>query len=75
MTEHEVCKGCQWNNYPFCTGSIGCDGEFMNIESLESGFGCGQKDSSVAHDLILPKSDVNKKIEDLESRIQTLENK
>lgn len=43
MTEHDVCVGCKWNNYPTCDGTI-IDGSKMNIENLVETFLCGVKD-------------------------------
>lgn len=43
MVEHEVCVGCQYNQYPECYGTKMTDGNYMNIENLSVGFICGQK--------------------------------
>lgn len=45
MTEHKVCIGCIWNNYPTCKGTIMEDGSEMDITTLREGFQCGQKDN------------------------------
>ena len=74
MTEHEVCKGCQWNKYPLCEGIKMFNGEFMNIENIRPVFECGQKDILEAKDLsITVKSPLELKIEELEARITGLE--
>ena len=76
MTEHEVCKGCRWNNYPICLGTKMFDGNFMNIERMRHGFNCGQKDLLEAKDFsIHVKSETELKIEELEARLLELENK
>ena len=74
MTEHEVCKGCRWNDYPNCLGTKMFDGVFMNIEKLKSGFQCGQKESLTMVDISFkPKLVLELKIEELEARISELE--
>lgn len=76
MTEHEVCNGCQWNDYPNCLGTKMFDGEFMNIEKLKPGFQCGQKDNETAMDFSIEiKSELELKMEELESKIKILEEK
>ena len=74
MTEHEVCKGCKWNNYPVCNGIIMFDGNPMNIEKLRPTFQCERKDLDNIDDFsIKPKSPLELKIEELEARIRALE--
>lgn len=77
IVEHEVCKGCKWNNYPICNGTIMPDGEFMNIENLNPGFQCGVKDMESIKDYsIRTKSEVEEikeKMAELEDRINSLE--
>lgn len=74
--ENEICKGCQWNNYPTCKGTIMFDGLEMNIEKLRPGFSCGQKNKDNLMDFsIQNKSETELKIEDLEARLLELENK
>ena len=51
MTEHELCKDCQWNEYPVCDGTIMWDGLEMNIENLRPIFRCGQKNREIITDL------------------------
>ena len=70
MTEHKVCVGCKWNEYPLCKGSIMLDGNYMNIDKLHEEFQCGVKlrDTPKDHSII-EKS----KIELLEDRIKVLE--
>ncbi len=76
MVEHEICKGCKFNKYPLCEGTKMFDGNYMNIENLNDGFVCGQKDKSELTDFsTVKKSSLELKVEELESRINTLENK
>lgn len=76
MTEHEVCNGCRWNDYPNCLGTKMFDGEFMNIEKLKPGFSCGKKDELEMMDFSFkPKSESELKMEELEARILELEEK
>ena len=76
MTEHEICKGCRWNDYPNCLGTKMFDGEFMNIENLKPGFSCGKKDELEMKDFSFkPKSESELKMEELEARILELEEK
>jgi len=74
MPEHESCKGCRWNAYPLCNGTIMISGDYMNIENLRKNFECGQKIISILtdHSLVF-KTDVDKKMEELEARIEELE--
>lgn len=74
--EHEVCKGCKWNNYPLCNGTI-VDGIKMNIEKLNIGFQCGVKDreSPYIYSKIPQKSDLELKIEELQNQINKLKEK
>lgn len=67
--EHKICKGCIWNNYPTCKGTIMHDGNEMNIENLKPSFRCGQKDMDIMTDFTPKKT----KVEELEERIQVLE--
>ena len=73
MTEHKICKGCRWNKYPLCEGTVMNNGKFMNIENLEKGFECGQKDNLEVSDLIPKKTELELRIDALEERINTLE--
>lgn len=74
MTEHETCKGCKWNKYPLCEGTIVGDGEFMNIEKLRPTFRCGVKDLAEVKDYtIIKKSALELRIEELEAKIIELE--
>ena len=67
----ELCKGCKWNNYPYCNGSKDFDGNFMRIDNLRPIFMCGQKDNNIVYDFsIIEKT----KLELLEERIEILEN-
>lgn len=79
MVEHEVCKGCIWNDYPVCLGTKMSDDIYMNIENLKSGFECGQKDSEIITDFsVVIKSELEllqEKFDVLEARILELENK
>lgn len=74
MTEEpkKLCDGCKWNKYPECIGSIMLDGSWMNIENLTSAFSCGVKDSLTVID---HRPQISTIIEDLESRIEVLEEK
>ena len=73
MTEHKVCKGCRWNKYPECLGTIMMDGIFMNIENLKIGFECGQKEDDKMMDFsIKPKSDLELRVEALEEKTKDL---
>ena len=73
MTEHEICKGCQWNKYPECLGTKMFTGEFMNIENIRPGFECGKKDRLESTDLSIEiKNPLELKIEELEARIDEL---
>lgn len=74
MPEHKVCKGCRWNGYPICLGTILDSGNNMNIENLRPGFQCGQKENSVINDLSIKiKLELDLKLEDIEARIKVLE--
>lgn len=74
MTEHKICKGCKWNNYPTCKGSIMFNGSEMNIENLKPSFKCGHKDKLEVTDFsIKKKSALELKIEELEAKIKKLE--
>lgn len=73
MSENKLCVGCQWNGFPICNGRIGFNGEFERIDYLRPGFICGQKDRLEVDDLTPPKSTTTK-LEELESRINILEN-
>lgn len=69
MTEHETCKGCQWNDYPLCTGTK-IDDTFMKIDKMRPNFRCGQKEErEVKEHQLNPKS----RLELLEERIKALE--
>ena len=70
MVEHEICKGCKWNNYPECYGIIMDNGSYMNIEHLRPEFKCGQKDKDLAFDFSIR---TKTKLEELEERIDELE--
>lgn len=74
MTEEgkKICDDCKWNKYPECIGSIMLDGSWMNIENLTSAFSCGIKDSLTIVD---HRPKINTTIEDLELRIEALEEK
>ena len=76
MTEHEICKGCNWNKYPLCEGIKMYDGNFMNIENLTDQFQCGLKDKKeMIYQSIVTKSEAELKIEDLEARLAAVESK
>lgn len=50
------------------------DGNYMNIENLNDGFVCGQKDLAELTDFsIVVKTELELKIEELEARISNLE--
>lgn len=73
MTEHKICKGCKWNKYPFCSGTKMID-EFMRIDNLKEYFVCGRKDLDNVGILgIVKKSDLELRVEVLESKVNTLE--
>lgn len=73
MTENKICKGCKYNNYPTCKGTIMDDGNEMNIENLSSNFRCGQKDMDNITDFsIKVKSELELKVEDLQRQINEL---
>jgi len=73
MSENKICKDCQYNNYPTCSGTIMYGGEEMNIENLRDGFSCGQKDLGKITDFsIIKKSALEEKIEDLQNQINIL---
>ncbi len=74
MSENKTCKGCKWNEFPICKGIIQENGNFKRIDNLRPIFGCGVKDMLIPLDnSIRIKSDSEKKIIDLESRIKVLE--
>lgn len=76
MTEHKICKGCKYNRYPLCYGTKMYDGEYMNIENLKESFNCGQKDEPELTDFsIKTKSELELRIEELELKINKLEEK
>lgn len=72
--EHKVCKGCGWNKYPICNGLI-FDGVPMNIENLKPLFICGTKDESIAVEFKPTATEAELKIEELEARLVTVEEK
>ncbi len=74
MTEHELCKGCKWNNYPICDGSI-FDNVKMDISNLDDDFKCGQKYEDLVDDQPAFQDTQKIRIEELEARILELENK
>ena len=66
--EHKICKDCQYNNYPACTGTKMPSGLFMNIENLKPSFQCGQKDTDKMTDFsIIVKSELEFRVEVLEA--------
>lgn len=72
--EHKICKGCQYNNYPECYGTIMGNGSYMNIEYLKNGFKCGQKNKLEVDDFSIKiKSALELKVEELEEKFKTLE--
>ena len=76
MREKEICKGCKWNHYPKCHGTILEDGSYPNIDNLRPGFDCGRKDGDTVKDWSIKKKTVLElRIEELENRIITLEEK
>jgi len=76
MTEHKTCKGCKWNNYPYCNGLILHNGEYMKIDDKKPSFECGLKEDISITDLsIVKKSELELKINELEQRIAELETK
>lgn len=69
----EICKNCQWNNYPNCLGTIEIDGSLMKIDNLRSTFNCGQKDLSIITDFSIKiKSELEIEIEKLKIEIEKL---
>lgn len=73
MTEHKICKGCKFNNYPECHGTIMDNGSYMNIENLKPMFQCGQKDELELTDFSIEvKSKVELELEDLQEQINEL---
>ena len=74
--EHKTCKGCKWNNYPACKGTI-IDGIEMNIEKLNISFLCGVKDMDNIHEIsrMPSKSDLELRVEVLEEKVNELETK
>ena len=73
MGEHKVCKGCGWNKYPLCEGTIISNGEFLNIENLKPGFECGQKDELKINDFSIKiKPELELRIEALEEKTKDL---
>jgi len=76
MVENKVCKGCKWNHYPECHGTKMFDGSYMRIDNLRPTFNCGQKNDLEMMDFsISKKSDLEIRIEELESKIIELESK
>ncbi|KKM18263.1 hypothetical protein LCGC14_1667540 [marine sediment metagenome] len=74
MTEHKVCVGCKFNNYPTCKGLV-FDGIEMNIEHMRDGFICGTKDKTERVKFTKTKTESELKIDELEARILELEKK
>lgn len=67
MTEHKVCKGCRWNEYPICKGTK-MEYGYINIENRKPGFQCGQKDDSNMRDFSIKiKSELELRVEVLEA--------
>lgn len=50
MTENKTCKGCKWNAYPICNGTILENGDKMRIDNLRPVFNCGVKDMDTISD-------------------------
>jgi len=75
MVEHKTCKGCPYNHYPLCYGTIMLDGSYMNIENQKECFQCGQKDKEVTDFSIEKKSELELRVEELETKINSLEEK
>jgi len=74
MTEIKICKGCKWNHYPECWGTIENNGDYMDISDLLEIFECGVKDRNNAKDhSIVKKTALELKLEDLEARLKVLE--
>jgi len=77
MTENKICKGCQYNNYPTCKGTIMDNGNEMNIETLKAGFRCGQKYDVIITDFSIKKKTelelLQDQVEILKSKIENLE--
>lgn len=71
--EHPGCKGCQWNKYPECYAKIEKDGTYFRIDNLVKSYWCNGIDK-VYDDSIEGKSELELKIELLETRIEVLEN-
>lgn len=71
--EHKVCKGCKWNNYPTCKGTI-IDGIEMNVEKLNDQFQCGVKDMINVYEISRSpsKSDLELRVEALEEKTKDL---
>ena len=74
MTEHKICKDCKWNKYPICEGTLD-NGVPVRIDSLRKEFECGQKFRDIPFDLkvVIEKSALELKIEELEAKINKLE--
>ena len=76
MSEHKVCKGCIWNHYPECYGTIMDSEKYMKIDKLKPDFECGQKDLDGITDFsIKTKSDLELRMEEVETKILELEAK
>ena len=76
--EHPFCKGCQWNDYPNCKGTILSNSRFASINHLSKNFKCGQKDKTEVKSFKPTKSRyklIMEKITQLEDRIKVLEDK
>lgn len=74
MTEHKICKGCKWNHYPECHGTIMGSGDYMIIEDRAENFECGKKDELEVTDFSIKiKSELELRVEELEGRLSELE--
>ena len=76
MTENKICKECPYNHYPECYGTKMDGGNYMKIDALKEGFECGQKDEPELFDFsIKRKTEAELKIEELEARLEAVEEK
>lgn len=76
MSELEICKDCQWNEYPYCNSVIDRDGSLGRIDNLDpNNFLCGMKfHEQFDYTLVKSKEEIlEERIQELESRIAELE--
>jgi len=68
MVESEICKDCQWNEYPLCGGVL-MNGIKLSIENHHKEFQCGQKENKEVAVIDTETNTQDAKIKELEETI------